>query len=193
MVAWGREKRPQRYRGSVRHERLPRRHARPAAPNAGRAARVADRIARHVDRYPRRRRRPAPRDVVGHLISGELDDWIPRTERIPRAWHREGLRPVRPLRPRGARRRDAARGPDRPVRSRCGPTTWLQLDARQPEDNRPHWLASVARRGDPPPAPRDMGRARPRPRLAGLRRSRRLVRCRGRSLDGVPRHPAPSR
>ena len=23
-----------------------------------------------------------PRDVVGHLISGELDDWIPRTERI---------------------------------------------------------------------------------------------------------------
>ena len=23
-----------------------------------------------------------PRDVVGHLISGELEDWIPRTERI---------------------------------------------------------------------------------------------------------------
>jgi len=23
-----------------------------------------------------------PRDVVGHLISGELDDWIPRTQRI---------------------------------------------------------------------------------------------------------------
>lgn len=23
-----------------------------------------------------------PRDVVGHLITGELDDWIPRTERI---------------------------------------------------------------------------------------------------------------
>ena len=25
-----------------------------------------------------------PRDVLGHLISGELDDWVPRTERILR-------------------------------------------------------------------------------------------------------------
>ena len=28
-----------------------------------------------------------PRDVVGHLISGELDDWIPRTRADPRARH----------------------------------------------------------------------------------------------------------
>ena len=35
-----------------------------------------------------------PRDVVGHLISGELDDWIPRTAADPRARHGEGVRPV---------------------------------------------------------------------------------------------------
>jgi hypothetical protein len=81
MVAWGREKRPQAYHRCPMSEFLVNtRDLLRRTPEVLRALLTG--LPDTWTATPDAAEGWRPSDVVGHLISGELDDWIPRTERI---------------------------------------------------------------------------------------------------------------
>jgi hypothetical protein len=110
-----------------------------------------------------------PRDVVGHLISAELDDWIPRAELIIEYGTD---RPFEPF----DRFAHAERDKDVPLPALIDRFEQLRGEqlARLRElvgegDSRPGRPPSRAERGVDAPVAGDVGRPRPRPHRPDLR------------------------
>ena len=136
------------------------------------------------------------RDVVGHLISAELSDWIPRAEIIE---EHGTSRPFDPFDRFEMLERD--RGV--PLDTLIDRFAELRQQSLARLHELVHDETDLDKRGlhpDPAigevttaPTDRDLGRPRPGPRVPDLRGTRRQPRCRRWTVEGLPRNSGAAR